>query len=159
MLFSEICHLHAKQTAFDFNCVLNSPIEDLAMGSLLSPLLCDIYMQSFEENFLMHINFLIGLRMWMVLSLLFIPVFTFLVCSLQLIWLFQSIHFWSWKQLSFLSALIGSHQLLSENPTQSVSFLMLFLISQQKIAEKKLMFIVLYTFALILLMCPMNLTT
>ena len=45
-----LVHLCVRQTAFVFNGVFYSQIEGLGMGSPLSLLLCDIYMQYFEEK-------------------------------------------------------------------------------------------------------------
>ena len=58
------------------------------MGSVLLPLLCNIYIHYFEEKLLMCINFFIGLYMWMIFLFLFLPILTFLVCCL---WLIQMI--------------------------------------------------------------------
>ena len=45
-----LVHLCVRQTAFVFNGVFHSQIEDLVMGSPLFPMFCDIYMHYFEEK-------------------------------------------------------------------------------------------------------------
>ena len=75
-----------RQTVFIFSGVFYFEIEGLEMRSALSPLLCDIFQDNFEEkSSTVNINFLIGLCMWMILSFLFHLILIFLVCYFRLI--------------------------------------------------------------------------
>ena len=163
-----LVHLCVRQTTFVFNGVFYSRIDGLRMWSPFSPLLSDIYVFHFDEKLFSVYKFPHFLGMLMILSFLFLAILTFLVWCF---WLIPSIIVFSslfklkttilfrFLMLWILSTLTSSRSLSSENPSQSLSLFMLFLIIllNRKELLSILTFILLYRFTLILLISPINL--
>ena len=90
----DLVYLCVRLTAFVPKGVFYSLTEDLEMGSPLSLLFVILTCTILKKSSSVDINFFISLVMWMMLSLLFLPILTFLIYCLmliQLIAVFKSI--------------------------------------------------------------------
>ena len=140
------------------------------MGSSPCPLLWEIYMYYFREKLFNVHAFSYWFKYVDDTFVIDPPMLTFLICCLRLIWLIavfnsllnlKTIVLFLFLMYWYVSTLTDSQGLSSENPSQSFSLLMFFLIIllNRKWLLSMLTFIVFYTFYLFLLILPMNITT
>ena len=111
---NQICSFNQQ-----FNKLLQLTSYTLYSCALLSDICCIVL----KKNSSVHISFLVGFDVWMILSFLFLPVLAFMVCFLQLIPLIVVFNsFWKMKNHTslsfpmhwFLSKLTNSQLLFSE---------------------------------------------
>ena len=145
-----------------------SQTEGLGMGNPLSPLLFEVFICTImNKNPSVYINFLIDLDMWIILvpsntdfSSLLLLVNSVDHC-IQFTLKVENDNYFPFLAVLVSKDIDGSQRLSSENHSQSLSLLMLFpiFLLNRKWLPFILTSIVLYIFALILPISPMNLIT